>query len=117
MALPKKDINGHTYFKLRIACPVCHDQGRNTPQTFWIHYNCGGALYVGDNAHYNCDQCGTDSHVKNWSYGCPEHSGDRLEFIKASAQGLAQSVSTAGQMVSETGNKWLISFLENLGEF
>lgn len=109
---------GATYFKLRISCPVCHDQGKNTKQTFWVHAGgCGGALFVGDDANYQCQKCDHYNHVKEWAYGCPEHSGDNIEYLKASSQGLAQAVSTAGQMVTATGNKWLIKFLENMGEF
>lgn len=106
-----------TYFKLRISCPVCVDQGRTTPQSFWVHVSCGGPIYVGDNAHFECKSCEENHHVREWRYGCPSHSGDTLEFLKATSQGVAQAVSTAGQMVKETGQQWLITFLENMGEF
>lgn len=119
MALDKFSQGSSTYFKLRISCPVCIDQGRNTPQSFWSHYDsgCGGAIYVGDDAHFQCKTCGENEHVKEWRFGCPSHSGDKLEFLKATSQGLAQVVSTAGQMVMETGQKWLIQFLQNMEEF
>ena len=107
------------YFKLRISCPVCHDNGLNTPQTGWSHNGCGGALNIGDNAHYQCQSCSYDSHVKNWKYGCPSHSDSSGEIVykKSSAQGLAAAVSTAGQMVRETGVAWLQTFLGNMGDF
>ena len=108
---------GNTYFRVYISCPVCLDLGKNTPQSYWVHAdsNCGGDLYMGENAYYLCKKCGISKHVMNWSYGCPNHSsGDTYEYIKATRQGLAQAVSTAGQMVSATGIAWLTSFLQNM---
>ncbi len=117
MNLPSFKARGATYFNLKIACPVCHDNGRNVPSSFWVHGADGGEIYVGDDAHYQCKLCEYHEHVKNWRYGCPEHSGAELECLEASSQGVAQAVSTAGQLVSATGQKWLIRFLENMGEF
>jgi hypothetical protein len=117
MSLPSFTAREATYYKLKISCPVCHDQGRNTPQSFWVHAKDGGPIFIGDDAHYQCESCQYHNHVMEWRYGCPQHSGDKLEYLKASSQGLAQAVSTAGQMVMATGNQWLIRFLENMGEF
>src|ERR1035437_7857482 len=120
MALEQIKDGQWTYFKLFISCPVCVDDGKNTPQSFWIHHNCisGGSIFIGDNAFYKCNKCPTESHVMNWHYGCPTHStGDTLQFLKASSQTVAQAVSTAGQMVTETGNRWLIESLKNMGDF
>lgn len=119
MALNKFNEGGNTFFQLYISCPVCHDQGRNTERSFWRHAdnNCNGDVYVGDNAFYKCRKCGQTSHVKNWAYNCPSHSSSPDEFVKASSQGLAQAVSTAGQMVQECGLQWLQNFLANMGTF
>lgn len=118
MALQKKQVGNYTFFELHISCPVCHDKGLNTPQSFWTHHECGGGIYVGDNAHYLCSKCNQQSHVKDWKYGCPSHSsGVSYEYLSASSVGLAAAISTAGQMVSETGVAWLQSFLSNMGEF
>jgi hypothetical protein len=117
MALNKFSEGGNTYFQLFISCPVCHDRGRNTERSFWAHYQCNGDIFVGDNAFYKCKKCGKTNHVKEWSYNCPSHSSSPDEFVKASSQGLAQAVSTAGQMVMECGQQWLMKFLSNMGEF
>ncbi len=118
MALNTKQVGNHTFFELHISCPVCHDNGLNTPRTFWTHHNCGGSLFLGDNANYLCGTCNHMSHVKGWKYGCPSHSkGTTYEFLSTSSVGLAAVLSTAGQMVSETGVAWLQAFLANMGEF
>ncbi len=117
MALEKFVEGGHTYFKLRISCPVCIDDGKNTPQSFWVHNEDGGSIFIGDNAHFKCQLCRESEHVKNWRFSCPTHSGTEQRFLKASSQGFAHAISTAGQMVSETGHKWLLAFMTNMGEF
>jgi hypothetical protein len=118
MTLNKKQHSGHTYFELHISCPVCYDRGMNTPQSNWTHHGCGGSIFLGDDAYYWCDSCDHKSHVRMWKYGCPNHSsGADYEFITASSIAVAQAISTAGQMVSETGVAWLQSFLSNMGEF
>jgi hypothetical protein len=115
MSLNKILHGSTTYFELFISCPVCFDQGKNTPHSYWEHQHCGGNLYVGDNAFYLCSDCKSTAHVFKWRYGCPNHSGAEIEYLESSPQGLAQAVSTAGQLVQETGIAWLQKFLENMG--
>lgn len=119
MNLDKFEEDGNTYFHLCMSCPVCHDQGRNTERAFWSHYdnNCHGDIYLGDNAFYKCKKCGSSSHVRKWGYNCPSHSNSPEEFVGASCQALAEAVSTAGQMVKESGLPWLQKFLANMGEW
>ena len=117
MALNQIQENGVSYFQLYIACPVCFENGRNTPRSFWEHYNCGGDIYIGENAFYKCKKCGHSSHVKYWGYNCPWHSGSPDEFVKAGSAAIAGVVSCAGQMVNECGQQWLMQFLANLGEW
>lgn len=114
MALEKFQENGFTYIHLYIRCPVCLDQGRHTKQSHWLHYNCGGDIYVGDNAHYKCIKCGKSDHVRKWAYNCPSHSNSADDFVGASCQALASAISTAGQMTTALGVAWLQRFLANL---
>lgn len=116
MALQKKQMNGYTYFELYFSCPVCQSQGRNTPHSFWSHHECGGRMYVGDNAHYWCDNCGDNSHVKKWKYGCPHHGGG-YEFLSVDAGTIASVIAMAGMLTGEAGVGWLQAFLSHLGEF
>lgn len=114
MALEKFQENGYTYIQLYISCPVCLDQGRTTPHTYWHHHNCGGNIYVGDNARYKCTKCGKSDHVQEWGYNCPYHSNSADDFVGASCQALASALSTAGQMTTALGVAWLQRFLANL---
>ena len=117
MALNKYSKDGATYFQLFISCPVCQEEGRNTPHSYWTHASDGGDIYVGENAYYQCKQCGHTKHVSAWKYGCPYHSGDSDEYVYKDLRTpapLAAVMSCAGQLVTETGLPWLQNFKANL---
>ena len=116
MSLKNYSRYGVTYFQLYISCPVCNNEGRNTPHSYWSHDVDGGDVYVVDDATYQCKQCGHTRHVSDWEYGCPRHSGGSDEYVykKSTIASIASVISCAGQMVSETGLPWLRVFMENL---
>ena len=112
--LRKFSTKGRTYFQLRISCPVCIDRGHNSPRSYWVHYDCGGTMFIGDNAHFSCVECDQNNHVRNWSFNCPFHTNTEERTLKYSNRtGVAQAVSTAAQMVHDTGHRWLIEFMTN----
>ena len=119
MSLKSFESEGYSYFELHIACPVCRERGITTPQTGWIdaHNNCGGIIYVGENAYYCCEY-GHTAHIRECKYKCPSHSTSDDEYIGVgSSAAITEVMSCAGQMVSEVGQKWLVKFLENLGDW
>ena len=109
MSLQSFEKDGYTYFELYVTCPVCREKGIVTPQTQWLHKDneCGGTIYIGDNACYYCDKC---EHI------CPTHSTSDGYYISldGSTLRIAEIISCAGQMLSEVGQKWLMKFLGNL---
>ena len=124
MAISKFEDNGVTYFRLYIR----HPDGSYSEPCFWRHgdNNCLGDIYVGDNASYRCLKCGKTDHVRNWAYDCPTCYDSFDAFLKnelsADAkvvpfQNLAMLISTAAQMVKETGTGWLQRFFVNMGEW
>jgi hypothetical protein len=118
--MSKINKNGVTYFTLHIACPVCREKGITTPQTNWIHAynNCGGLIYVGENAYYYCDDCGHTEFVQHWKYKCPSHATSDDDYVGVgTSAAIAEVVACAGMMVNEAGQQWLIKFMQNLGEW
>ncbi len=103
------------YFDLVIRCPACIAENRDggVPSP-WYHANCGGGLTIGDDANYRCKSCSVSLHVKNWRYACAAHESD---YRPTSSAHLANAVSTAGQITSRAGRQWLLTFLENLGDW
>lgn len=116
MDIKSYEKDGISYYQLYISCPVCYERGKMLPQTYWSHgEDCGGDIYIGENALYRCSKCGFTSHVMNWKYKCPEHSTDAENaYIGVSGAALASVVSMAGQLTVKAGVAWLQEFLKNL---
>ena len=87
------------------------------PHVYWQHHECGGDVYVGDDACYKCRKCGEKSHVSDWKYNCPGHCDSSDNFVGASCQAYASVIARAGQMTALVGVAWLHRFLANLGEW
>ena len=104
-----------TYYDLNIQCPACiKDQGYDDqPPSQWYHAKCGGKIQIGDDAYFKCLSCGYSSHIQNWRYQCSRHT----DFRPASAGSFANAVSISGQLVGKAGKKWLLSLIENLGDW
>ena len=103
------------YFDLIIRCPACISKNVETgPASAWYHVDCEGALQVGDDANYRCTSCSHTRHVKEWRYACKRHEAD---YRSTTSAALASAVSTAGQITTIAGKQWLMSFLENLGDW
>ena len=107
----------YTYYRLYIQCPVCRQQGRNTPPKLWVHATDDGDVYIGENAKYYCTTCHTLEPIMNWAYHCPEHSKSEDDFVKVEGPGpIADVVASAGALVTKTGIAWLTTLLQNLNE-
>ncbi len=116
MSLNKYTKDGATFFQLYISCPVCQEEGKNTPHAFWSHAMDGGDIYVSDKATFQCKDCGYTAHICKAQWGCPTHSGDSDEYVykQATPAGLAAVMSCAGMMVTECGLPWLQNFMASL---
>lgn len=104
-----------TYYDLKIRCPACISEGKSgDPVAQWYHANgCGGKLQIGDNAYLKCVSCGHTKHIKNWRYACPTHESD---FKPCTGASFANAISTAGQVTSIAGIRWLKTLMDNMGE-
>jgi len=103
-----------TWYYLKMRCPACIAEGKSGGITKqWYHSNCGGKLMVNDYAEYKCCKCKHISHARGWSYSCDGHSGWR----GTSSSHLANAISIASQFEYKAGRAWLISFLENMGDW
>lgn len=115
----KKIIQGiNTFFQIRISCPVCTDNGKLVPQSFWSHDLCGGGMFVGDNARILCISCEKQDHIKLWEFHCPSCSSQSQRVLEYTGRPIVGGVciSIAGQMVSSTGHRWLLEFMKNIGD-
>lgn len=67
------------YFQLYIPCPSCIERGKPTQPSYWTHADCGGDLYVGNNAHLYCEKCGKSEIVSKCKFMCPCCSNKNYE--------------------------------------
>ena len=123
MGLDSFEKDGVTYFELYVPCPVCLDSGNITFQSYWVHgnNNCGGQLYIGNNAHILCRKCGEVKFESYWTVDCPDHN-EKCKYATAfctnhnfafSPRGILCGVGqTTG--ITWTGIKWFNEYLENL---
>jgi len=114
--------NMASWYDLVISCPACIAQNRGRPApSHWYHADCGGMLKVSDEARLKCSKffCGRDAHFSNWRWGCPQH-GDSTQsgyYQNTNSTSVAAEISVSASMVSKAGKKWLMKFLDELGEW
>lgn len=60
------------YYQMYIGCPICLREGRPSVPAYWHHNNCGGKMYIGDNAFVYCENCGETIPLVNCRFLCPE---------------------------------------------
>lgn len=106
-------LDGVTYLRLYAKCPVCRYLGLDTPPTFWYHKQCGGEVYIGNNAKFFCKECGQSSHVSKTKFSCPNHCECEEETIEFSIIEENSPSFCPGSIVSLAGITWLREFLDH----
>lgn len=95
-----------------MSCPVCLQEGRNSPREYWRHGSkkhwesnvCNGVLYLDENAYVHCKGCGASAPLQKMRLRC---NNDRHDFNIPSINGFASAISTSAQMVDSAGLPWL----------
>lgn len=68
-------LSGIHYIRLISSCPVCFEVSEiHTPKTYWMHEECHGDIYIGDNATLYCKHCGKKVSIENAIFMCPGHN-------------------------------------------
>lgn len=104
-----------TYYNLVIRCPACIAEGDFSGYpSQWYHTGCGGKLRIGDNARLRCYECGHEEHIMHWRWSCQSHEGN---YKYTTSNAFTTAISIATQMVDTAGKRWLLTILDNLGDF
>lgn len=118
MKSDKFEENGVWYVQLYVSCPTCQDEGRHSPNIFFVHDGCGGDMYIGDNATIKCKKCNVSHHIFKWQLGCQQcnnlSDGALYERKDETTMPLAEAMAIVGMMVTECGLSWAQTFMANL---
>jgi len=109
-----------TWTKLTMSCPACISMGLSPgPSTSWYHANCGGVIEVSKYAELRCSYCGIIKHFRYWRWGCPRHgnAGKENYFQETNASSIAAQISISASLSPRMGRRWLMIFLDYLGEW
>ena len=104
------------YYQLYAGCPECLKNGTPCSADFWVCGECGGDIYVGDNAHIYCSKCEKDFKAIYAHYICPFcSSGVLCNTVEYSPQpNISTSLSMAATPSSVAGLAWLNKFVKEL---
>ena len=107
---------GIIYYQLYVSCPECMKNGSPCDPSFWVCGECGGDIYVGDNAHMYCSKCEKDFKAIYAHYICPCcSSGVLCNTVEFTSQpNISTSLSMAATLSSVAGLAWLNKFIEEL---
>ena len=88
--------------RFQSTCPSC----RNNNFYYWIHHNCGGDLYLDNNAYLICNSCRIQDYIFRWKFDCGNrdngaHSGG---FEYGCLQGFLACLSNLGRLQNPPGN-------------
>lgn len=107
--------DGTQYFELYCKCPNCIEVGRDVSPSFWYCESCGGEIYVGDNAHLYCKECGRERNIMHSAFKCPNCRKVEDEVVDLDdVSEWPHTQILIGEMVYRAGIPWLTSLLKNL---
>lgn len=109
-------LDGVTYWRLWYRCPVCyHLRGYDLSHSFWVCKQCGGDVFIGDNAKLLCKDCGWSVHVSKTKFNCTNHCNCEDDTVETSDKGdLFDPSSIRPSILHRAGALWCVSLLSNM---
>lgn len=88
--------------RFQSTCPAC----QNFNFYYWIHYNCGGDLYLDNNAMLICNRCEISDYIFRWKFDCGnrDNYAHRGGFEYGCLQGFLACLSNLGKLQNPPGN-------------
>lgn len=75
------EMGGTKYYRLLMRCPVCVERDWPTVLDYWQHADCGGNIYLGDDATFYCSKCHETIPCLLAHYHCPNHEARGREYM------------------------------------
>lgn len=95
-----------SWYKFKCRCPVsgCED---SSPKE-WTHSNCGGGLFINNNAYLGCGECQTIFPFLSWRFSCQGHGG---YYGSPSQMSILYLSAVAGDICESVGDfAWAVQF-------
>ena len=91
-----------TAVRFQSTCPACP----NKQYYYWVHHNCGGDLYLDNNAMLFCEDCLKEDYVFRWRFDCGERNNGchTCGFQNGCLQGFLCALSFIGKLQNPPGN-------------
>lgn len=88
--------------RFQSSCPSCQNDGF----FYWIHHNCGGNLYLDNNAKLICDSCFRQDYIFRWKFDCGlrYNNAHRGGFEFGCLQGFVACLSNLGKLRNPPAN-------------
>lgn len=108
--------NGVLYYQMYTRNPICVECGKETPPLFWKHNECGGDIYIGNNAHLYCEKCGALFHHSHMKIHCKSDGCCDTVFVSETNDEnyYDHLIGCAGYLIKHTGLPWLKELLYNM---
>lgn len=112
-------LSGIHYIRLISSCPVCLEEyDIHTSKSCWMHEECHGYIYIGDNATLYCRHCGKKVSIENAIFMCPFHNStfnDNLIRFGGVGRRVTNKENIVGSLdLTSIPEEWILRFAENL---
>ena len=97
-----------------MPCPKCAHENINLLSQSWTHGgNCGGDLYIDENAYVHCLECGKSAHVSRMTITCDSYQHTKA-YVTRDEIGASLAIGNVGVSNNVYSIKWLKKLLENI---
>ena len=78
--------------------------------------DCGGEMYVGDNAHLVCGRCGMDFSIEFWKVIFAKYAGIETNNLRHTKekQNLDEIMQLVGDVIKDAGIKWFRKYMDSV---
>ena len=94
--------------KILMPCPKCTDEYNYSSES-WSHSECGGLLYIDENAIVHCKACGKHAHITKMYMSCNKH-----QYFKATKSQLLTSLTMSKMCRVDKSLSWLVKILRKI---
>lgn len=105
-------IEDVSYIRLSSCDPVSEQSTYVTH--FWKHHDCGGDIFIGDNAHFLCEKCGQMWPVSFSNFMTPTTTSLNDFYISQTKTFTGYHIALGEECIDNLGIDWFVRFCDNV---